>query len=125
VHGLTAAAFTEALAELDVAGVADLFGRAGFTDWTQVRTLEQTARADGDDFIRVAQEPWGHLRQPRLLPRYAGDQRPPVTGAAAAPGRDDADVLGRYGLAGRHDALIESGTMRREPGPVTLQASSV
>ncbi|MGD0243294.1 MAG: CoA transferase [Streptosporangiaceae bacterium] len=125
VHGLTAAAFAEALAELDLAGVADLFGRAGFADWTRVRTLEQTARADDDDFIRVAQEPWGFLRQPRLLPRYAGDQRPPVTGAAAAPGRDDAAVLDRYGLAGRRDALVESGTMRREPGPVTLQASSV
>jgi len=125
VHGLTAAAFADALAELDLAGVADLFGRAGFADWTEVRTLEQTARADDDDFVRVAQEPWGFLRQPRLLPRYAGDRRPPVTGAAAAPGRDDAAVLGRYGLADRRDALIESGTMRREPGPVTLQASSV
>jgi crotonobetainyl-CoA:carnitine CoA-transferase CaiB-like acyl-CoA transferase len=102
VHGLTAAAFAEALAELDVAGVADLFGRAGFADWTQVRTLEQTAQRQA-----------------------AGDQRPPVTGAAAAPGRDDAAVLDRYGLAGRRDALVESGTMRREPGPVTLQASSV
>jgi crotonobetainyl-CoA:carnitine CoA-transferase CaiB-like acyl-CoA transferase len=125
VHGLTAAAFAEALAELDLAAVADLFGRAGFADWTTVRTLAQTARADDDDFVRVAQEPWGFLRQPRLLPRYAGDERPPVTGAAAAPGRDDAGVLDRYGLAGRHDALIESGAMRREPGPVTLQASSV
>jgi crotonobetainyl-CoA:carnitine CoA-transferase CaiB-like acyl-CoA transferase len=125
VHGLTAAAFAEALAELDVAAVADLFDRAGFADWTTVRTLEQAARADDDDFIRVAQEPWGFLRQPRLLPRYAGDERPPVTGAAAAPGRDDAGVLGRYGLAARHDALIESGAMRSEPGPVTLQASSV
>lgn len=125
VHGLTAAAFAEALAERDVAAVADLFGQAGFADWTTVRTLEQAARADDGDFVRVAQEPWGFLRQPRLLPRYAGDQRPPVTGAAAAPGRDDAAVLGRYGLAGRHDALIESGAMRREPGPVTLQASSV
>jgi crotonobetainyl-CoA:carnitine CoA-transferase CaiB-like acyl-CoA transferase len=125
VHGLTAAAFAEALAELDVAAVADLFGRAGFADWTVVRTLEQAARADDDDFIRVAQEPWGFLRQPRLLPRYAGDQRPPVTGAAAAPGRDDAGVLDRYGLAGQHGALVDSGAMRREPGPVTLQASSV
>ncbi|HEY2266090.1 MAG TPA: CoA transferase [Streptosporangiaceae bacterium] len=125
VHGLTATAFAEALAELDLAAVADLFGRAGFADWTTVRTLEQAARADDDDFIRVAQEPWGFLRQPRLLPRYAGDERPPVTGAAAAPGRDDAGVLGRYGLAARHDALIESGAMRSEPGPVTLQASSV
>jgi hypothetical protein len=34
-------------------------------------------------------------------------------------------VLGRYGLAARHDALIESGAMRSAPGPVTLQASSV
>jgi CoA-transferase family III len=99
VHGLTAAAFAEAPAELDVAAVADLFGRAGFADWTTVRTLEQTARADDDDFIRVAQEPWGFLRQPRLLPRY--------------------------GLAGQHGALVDSGAMRREPGPVTLRASSV
>jgi crotonobetainyl-CoA:carnitine CoA-transferase CaiB-like acyl-CoA transferase len=106
VHGLTAAALAEALAELDLAAVADLFGRAGFADWTTVRTLEQTARADDDDFVRVAQESWGFLRQPRLLPRYAG-------------------VLGRYGLAARHDALIESEAMRREPEPVTLQASSV
>jgi crotonobetainyl-CoA:carnitine CoA-transferase CaiB-like acyl-CoA transferase len=48
VHGLTASAFAEALAELDVAGVADLFSRAGLADWTTVRTLEQTARADDD-----------------------------------------------------------------------------
>ena len=34
-------------------------------------------------------------------------------------------LLGRYGLAARRDALIESGAMRSEPGPVTLQASSV
>jgi Arc/MetJ family transcription regulator len=28
--------------------VADLFSRAGLADWTTVRTLEQTARADDD-----------------------------------------------------------------------------
>jgi CoA-transferase family III len=125
VHGLTAAAFAEALAELDAAAVADLFGRAGFGAWTAVRTLAETARAGSGDFVRVPQEPWGHLRQPRLLPRYDGDQRPPVTGAAAAPGRDDAEVLRRYGLAGRRDALVASGAMRSEPGQSTLRASSV
>ncbi len=125
VHGLTATAFAQALGELDLAAVADLFDQAGFADWTAVRTLEQTARADSEDFVRVAQEPWGFLVEPRLLPRYAGDQRPPVTGAAAAPGRDDAEVLHRYGLDGRRDALVASGAMRSEPGQSTLQASSV
>ncbi|HET9970284.1 MAG TPA: CoA transferase [Streptosporangiaceae bacterium] len=125
VHGLTATAFAGTLAELDTAGAADLFGRAGFGAWTAVRTLEETARADDDDFVRVAQEPWGFLLQPRLLPRYAGDQRPAVTGAAAAPGRDDAAVLRRYGLDGQRDALVASGAMRSEPGQSTLQASSV
>jgi hypothetical protein len=48
-----------------------------------------------------------------------------VTGAAAAPGRDDAEVLRRYGLAGQHEALLSSGAMQAEPGQTTLQASSV
>jgi crotonobetainyl-CoA:carnitine CoA-transferase CaiB-like acyl-CoA transferase len=112
------------LAQLTVEDAGELFGRAGFADWTVVRTLEEAAR-DGEDFVQVPQEPWGFLLQPRLLPRYDGDQRPDVAGAAGAPGRDDAAVLRRYGLSGQHEALLDSGAMRREPGPTTLQASSV
>ncbi|MFY9933673.1 MAG: hypothetical protein WAK82_37285, partial [Streptosporangiaceae bacterium] len=124
VQGPGATAFARVLAEMSVAEAGDLFGRAGFGDWTVVRTLEEAARS-GEDFVQVPQEPWGHLLQPRLLPRYDGDQRPPVTGAAGAPGRDDAEVLRRYGLAGQHEALLASGAIRREPGPTALQASSV
>jgi crotonobetainyl-CoA:carnitine CoA-transferase CaiB-like acyl-CoA transferase len=124
VHGPAATALARALAELTVGGARELFGRAGFADWTVVRTLEEAAR-DGEDFVGVPQKPWGFLRQPRLLPRYDGDQRPDVAGAAGAPGRDDAAVLRRYGLTSQYEALLASGAMRREPGPTTLQASSV
>jgi crotonobetainyl-CoA:carnitine CoA-transferase CaiB-like acyl-CoA transferase len=124
VHGPAATALARVLAEMTVEDAGELFGRAGFADWTVVRTLEEAAR-DGEDFVQVPQEPWGLLLQPRLLPRYDGDRRPDVTGAAGAPGRDDAAVLRRYGLSGQHEALLDSGAMRREPGPTTLQASSV
>ena len=46
-------------------------------------------------------------------------------GRLGRPGRDDAEVLRRYGLAGQHEALLASGAIRREPGPTALQASSV
>ncbi len=124
VHGPVATAFAQILAQLSTSEAEELFGRAGFADWTAVRTLEETARSS-EDFVQVPQEPWGHLLEPRLLPRYDGDQRPPVIGAAAAPGRDDAEVLRRYGLAGQHEALLSSGAMQAEPGQTTLQASSV
>jgi crotonobetainyl-CoA:carnitine CoA-transferase CaiB-like acyl-CoA transferase len=124
VHGPAATALARVLAQMTVEDAGELFGRAGFADWTVVRTLEEAAR-DGEDFVQVPQEPWGFLVQPRLLPRYDGDQRPDVAGAAGAPGRDDAAVLRRYGLSGQHEALLDSGAMRREPGPTTLQASSV
>lgn len=124
VHGPAATALARVLAELTVGGARELFGRAGFADWTVVRTLAEAAR-DGEDFVGVPQEPWGLLRQPRLLPRYDGGRRPDVAGAAAAPGRDNAAVLRRYGLSGQYEALLASGAMRREPGPTTLQASSV
>jgi hypothetical protein len=58
------------------------FGGRRVVDWTTVRTLEQTARADDE-------------------------------------------VLRRYGLGGQRDTLVASGAMRSEPGPSTLQASSV
>jgi crotonobetainyl-CoA:carnitine CoA-transferase CaiB-like acyl-CoA transferase len=124
VHGPVATAFAQALAAMSVSEAGDLFGRAGFGDWTTVRTLEENARAS-EDFVQVPQEPWGHLVEPRLLPRWDGDQRPPIAGAAAAPGVDNAEILRRYGLADQHEALLASGAMRREPGPITLQASSV
>jgi crotonobetainyl-CoA:carnitine CoA-transferase CaiB-like acyl-CoA transferase len=124
VHGPAATTLARVLAQMSVEDAGELFGRAGFADWTVVRTLEEAAR-DGEDFVQVPQEPWGLLLQPRLLPRYDGDRRPDVTGAAGAPGRDDAAVLRRYGLSGQHEALLDSGAMRREPGPTTLQASSV
>ena len=124
VHGPAATAFAQALAAMTVSEAGDLFGRAGFADWTVVQTLEDNARSNAG-FLQVPQEPWGHLLEPRLLPRYDGDQRPPIAGAAAVPGVDNAEVLRRYGLADRHEALLASGAMRREPGPITLQASSV
>jgi crotonobetainyl-CoA:carnitine CoA-transferase CaiB-like acyl-CoA transferase len=124
VHGPAATAFAQVLAQMSTSEAGELFGRAHFADWTVVRTLEETARSS-EDFVQVPQEPWGHLLEPRLLPRYNGDRRPPVAGAAAAPGRDDAEVLRRYGLTGQHEALLASGAMQAEPGETTLQASSV
>ena len=47
------------------------------------------------------------------------------TGGFLDNGRDDAEVLRRYGLDGQRDALVASGAMRGEPGQSTLQASSV
>ena len=124
VHGAAAGALSSALARLDLAGAGELFGRAGFRAWTPVLTLEQTARRS-DDFVAVPQDPWGTLLQPRRLPRYDGDERPPVAGAAGAPGRDNAGVLSRFGLSAELDRLVTSGAMSAEPGPVRLQASSV
>lgn len=124
VHGPAAEALSGALAGLDTVSAGQLFGRAGFRAWTPVLTLEQTARRS-DDFVAVPQDPWGTLLQPRRLPRYEGDERPPVVGTAGASGRDNAEVLGRYGLAAQLDRLVASGAMQAEPGPVSLQASSV
>ncbi len=124
VHGPAAVQFARLLATMDTAAVGELFEQAGFTSWTPVRTLEDAARAS-EDFVRIPQDPWGSVIQPRLLPRYRGDDRPAVAGAAGAPGRDDAEILRRYGLAAERDRLVASGAMRQEPGPVRLQASSV
>jgi crotonobetainyl-CoA:carnitine CoA-transferase CaiB-like acyl-CoA transferase len=126
VHGPTATQFAAALAVMTADEAAALFAGAGFTHWARVATLEEAARAGGGDFVEVPQEPWGSVLQPRLLPRYDGDARPPVTGAAGAPGRDDAEVLRRYGISPAERAgLIADGAVLAQPGPVTLTASSV
>lgn len=126
VHGPAAAALAAALAGFSIAEATGVFSRAGFTAWTVVRTLEQAARAGDGDFVEVAQQPWGGVLETRLLPRYEGDERPAIRGAAVAPGSDDAQILARHGVSARHrDELIAVGALRSEPPAVAFYASTV
>jgi len=126
VDGRTAASLAAALAGSSIAAAADVFSRAGFAAWAAVRTLEQAARAGDGDFVEVAQLPWGGVLETRLLPRYDGDERPPVRGAAGAPGSDDQQVLARHGVSAQlRDELIAAGALRSEPPAVAFHASTV